>query len=283
MKSVKSTQDYFWMIIMARKYVFILAFICLSLGFIPVSHAFIQVMDVGSLPFRTINVDGAPNDWAGIPPLVVDPTDDGLDPYEEIVAVYAANDESFLYFLMEFKEVEVTPAFSNYTQNENGYTVCRFFIDIVPGEGSSENRDADFRIVFKTLISFDTQVPVDVAVLEYYEDPSWLPADCIEVQGDSMSRFVEVAVPWDCIGGQNCFNCYFTASAAANTDYAPDADAEYKLIGCCPGESPSVGGRLIPSNNFYEAGRWITLPIITIIIIIGYTTYQKRMQIFIKK
>ncbi len=268
---------------MKRKYVFLFTFISLSLALIPdISHATIQIMDVGELPFRTINVDGSPNDWAGIPPLVVDPTDDGLNPYEEIVAVYAANDENFLYFLMEFKEIEVTPAISNDTQNENGYTVCRFFIDIVPG-GDSSTRGADFRIGFKTHVSFDTQIPIDVAVLEYYEPTSWLLSDCTEVQGESMERFVEVAVAWDCIGEQNCFNCYFTASADANTDYAPDPDAEYKLIGCCPGESPYVGGRLIPSNNVYEAGRWITFPIITIIIIIGYTTYHKRTRIFTKK
>lgn len=264
---------------MKREYVFLLVFISLSLALVPaISHATIQIMDVGALPFRTINVDGDPNDWVGVSPLVVDPTDDGLDPYEEIVAVYAANDESFLYFLMEFKEVEVTPvALLNYTQNDIGATVCRFFIDIVPG-GDSSSRGADFRIGYKTHVSLDTQIPVDVAVLEYYEPTSWLLSDCTGVQGESMGRFVEVAVAWDCIGGQSCFNCFFTASAVANTDYAPDADAEYRLIGCCPGESPPVGGRLLPLNNVYEVVRWITIPVMTLIIITVYSTYFKRKQ-----
>lgn len=259
-----------------RKPVFLLAFMCISLFFGPtVSRATIQVMHVGSLPFRTINVDGDPSDWAGIPTLVFDGGGDS-PPEEDIVAVYGANDDDFLYFLMEFNEVEIS---ASVPVNDNDYTVCRFFIDIIPG-GSSSSRDADFRIGFKThILSVDTQIPLDVAVLEYYVPSSWLLSDCSDVHGESMGRFVEVAVAWDCIGGRKCFNSYFTASAQVNTDYAPDEGAEHLLIGCCPGEPPAVGGRLLPLNNVYELLRWITIPIILLSITTIYKTYLKKTSV----
>jgi hypothetical protein len=238
-------KNYSIMIGMKKKHMFLLAFLSMSLLSVPmVLLATTPIMHIGPLPFRTINVDGDPSDWAGITPLVVDDAGDS-PPEEDIIAVYGANDENFLYFLMEFSEVGVSAAVPT---NENGYTVCRFFIDIIPGGAPSSN-DADFRIGFKThILSIDTQIPADVAVLEYYVPTSWLTSDCAEVQGESMGRFVEVAVAWDCIGEQNCFNCFFTASAQINTDWAPDEDADYVMIGCCPGMPGPVGGEVISSN-----------------------------------
>jgi hypothetical protein len=52
-----------------------------------------------AIPTRTITVDGDGSDWAGLSPAVTDPTGDSTstDPGADIVAVYLAHDDAFLY------------------------------------------------------------------------------------------------------------------------------------------------------------------------------------------
>jgi hypothetical protein len=204
-----------------------------------------DVLDVGALVYRGINVDGNPADWDSIPPLAVDPADDGMNDLEEIVAVYGVNNDGFLFFLMEFNEVGVSAS----VQIDSN-TTCRFYIDIKPG-GDPDQKYADYCLIYKTsLVSFSqTPIPADQAVMEYWTGSFWNHSECTELQGASTDFFVEVAVPWDSIGGLNCLNSHFSASAMEpQTDFVPDLDAQYSL-GCCPGEPyVPVGGEILSSK-----------------------------------
>ena len=116
---------------MKRKSMFFLTFLSLTLLLTSMVYApnGVHLIFKGPLPFRTINVDGDPGDWVGILPLIMDPKGDADFDIEDIKAVYGANDNDFLYFLMEFYEVGITA-------NEilDGITTSMFYIDIIPGD-----------------------------------------------------------------------------------------------------------------------------------------------------
>jgi hypothetical protein len=74
--------------------------------------------------------------------------------------------------------------------------------------------------------------------------------------GNMTQRFIEVGIPWNCIGGPDCFNCFFKAhfeyieNEINASDYAPDQDAQYVMVGCCPTipEREPIGGEITSSN-----------------------------------
>lgn len=57
-----------------------------------------------SAPWTTINIDGEPNDWAGIDPVLQDPQDDDPSPYTgcDIRDVYIAVDSDYIYLMCDF-------------------------------------------------------------------------------------------------------------------------------------------------------------------------------------
>ena len=55
---------------------------------------------------KTIVVDGDKSDWDGISPKIIDPQGDVLS-YEDLISVKVTNDETFVYFLLEY----VNPVF----------------------------------------------------------------------------------------------------------------------------------------------------------------------------
>ena len=196
----------------------------------------------GSLRYRTINVDGDPGDWAGIPPLVTDPPYDRNNDLEDIKAVYAANDEENLYFLMEiyylnYASIDVVPPIS-----EGEYS---FYLDILPG--GDPDTGADFKILHRVEESLNPGI-FKVTYLDYYDGVCWImEPSCGGVNGNSTTYFIEVSVPWACIGGLACFNCYFSAHHTPpvnDSDYAPDQGEGPVLLGCCPGYLP-VGGEIM--------------------------------------
>ncbi len=257
---------------MRRKYAHLITLTCLFLLIIPMVYAPSQpvVMDVGSLVYRDIIVDGSPEDWNGIAPLSEDPPNDGNNDFEEIIAVYGANNDEFLFFLMEFKEVGITASVKT-DQN----TTCRFYIDILPGGDPSENF-ADYYIYYKTdMVTFSGVYPPDQAILFYWTGSFWSPGECTMVHGASADVFVEVAVAWECIGGINCFNSHFSASAiGSQTDFVPDHDALHDVLGCCPGERyVPVGGEINPGNAYILQAS--SLLILTIVVLTGFV-YSKR-------
>jgi hypothetical protein len=152
-----------------------------------------------------------------------------------------------------------------------------FYIDIIPG-GDPSNKYADFRIVYETYIVLGAFVfPIDEAVLQYWNGIDWDDSICTDVHGDSMGSFVEVAVAWDCIGGQNCFNCFFSASTSLSpTDWAPDLDAQYIMIGCCPGRPPEpVGGEIIPRKILSAATPVVSIAI-SVFLAVGVIAFSKK-------
>jgi hypothetical protein len=199
----------------------------------------------GSLRYRTINVDGDPGDWAGIQPIVTDDPFDGNNDREDIKAVYAANDGENLYFLMEIHHLN----FASSDVDETSEGEYSFFIDIIPDSGHMDS-GADYKIVHSI-----TETPnpgqTQLTQLFSYMGSSWeLVASCVGVQGNSSMYFIEVGVPWECIGGPACFNCYFSAHYEPpdnDSDYAPDRSDGVVLLGCCPGYLP-VGGVIMPST-----------------------------------
>ena len=99
---------------MKTRHKLMITFLSLSLIFTPMVYAFLPpptIEPFGSLPFRTINVDGDPDDWAGLPPLVLDPPGDAspISFYEDIMAVYGANDDDNLFFLMMLYDTQASP------------------------------------------------------------------------------------------------------------------------------------------------------------------------------
>lgn len=196
----------------------------------------------GSLRYRTINVDGDPGDWTGIPPIITDPPFDGNNELEDIKAVYSANDEENLYFLMELHylnagSIDAEPI------SEGEYS---FYIDIIPG--GDPDTGADFQILHRIEENFNPGV-YKATYLRYYDGVCWIiETSCSGVQGNSTTYFIEVSVPWACIEGQACFNCYFSAHYTPPTndsDYAPNKGEGPVLLGCCPGYLP-VGGEIMP-------------------------------------
>jgi hypothetical protein len=244
-----------------------------------VSPILVYAPNPGGLPYRTINVDGDPGDWGGVPPLVTDQEQDtGVDySQEDIKAVYGANDEVNLYFLME-----LWPEVETLVFDEGGFmSEYRFYLDILPG-GDPLNNSADFYIELwesgggVRLSSVFYSMEVD---LHYWDGSGWYTAcECVDVQGDRSELFIEVSVPWECIGGSNCFNCFFYAhheevSEVNASDYAPDQDAPVVVIGCCPYEPP-VGGELIASKILQQAAVFIAF-----LIFMGASFYADQRRI----
>lgn len=197
----------------------------------------------GGLPYRMINVDGDPSDWGGIQPIATDPPTDANNPREEVIAIYAANDEENLYFLMELLYVEAASA--DVVESYGG-EYC-FFIDIIPGEGNPDS-GADYKIVHSIT---GTPNPGESQLTELF---SWsgscwiIECGCTGVRGNSSMYIIEVGVPWSCIEGPDCFNSYFYAHFEPPenlSDYVPDPGEGYVLLGCCPGYPP-VGGEIMP-------------------------------------
>jgi hypothetical protein len=251
---------------MKRKFMFLSSFLCLFVLVLPMVSAPVTppVMDFGPLPFRSINVDGDPGDWGGIPPLILDPPmseEPGVDyVLEDIAAVYGANDENFLYFLMELHPLNGTiwigPCYGEY----------RFYIDIRDG-GDSNNNSADFFVSFyfqyygfqlqSSEVRGDLNGYFEGVELHEWNGFNWVyRGDCLGVMGNRTQIFIEVGVPWNCIGGPECFNCFFKAhfeyieNQVNASDYAPNQDGQYVMVGCCPTipEREPVGGEITSSN-----------------------------------
>jgi hypothetical protein len=218
------------------------------------------------LPYRSIVVDGDPGDWGGIPALVVDVEQDSGVQYdqEDIKAVYGANDDENVYFLMELWSW-VVPYY-----NVGGFmSEYRFYLDIIPG-GDPSNNSADYYIEFWEQEGEVGQRSNGYSLgveLHYWDGSGWYTAcECEGVQGDRTESFIEVSVPWECIGGSSCFNCFFYAHYEEDivvnaSDYAPDQDAPVVVIGCCPWEPP-VGGELIALNYLQPAAVLIAVLIL---------------------
>ncbi len=201
------------------------------------------ILYFGSLTYRTINVDGNPADWTGITPLVLDSVDEPTaTESEDIIAVYGANDDEYLYFWMELDGLSVSSADSFLS------TEYLFYLDIIQG-GDPNNGNADYAIRY---------VNGETTLLKY---SAWGQVDCPGVKGAMDGTCIEVAVPWDCIGGEQCFNCLFKAYEIG-TDWAPDNELGFILLGCCPGVPEPIGGMTLPSNSFVT-------PIIPVIIAVS--------------
>jgi hypothetical protein len=212
-----------------RKKIFLIISLLSTMLLIPVVNA--DVEPFGDLPYRVIDVDGGIGDWSGIPPLVLDSIDElGVAPSEDIKEVYGANDDDNLYFLMILDSVEVTA-------NPYTTTFYYFYIDNIPAAGDPGEGYADYVIKY-----YDG----DTSLCKY---SAWGQVECPGVQGVMDGYFIEVSVPWECLGGKECFNCFFKAEESPGTDYAPDEDLGVILLGCCPGEEPEpVGGEILPLN-----------------------------------
>lgn len=72
--------------------------------------------------FATINVDGDPSEWAGIPVLISDPVGDR--PGADIVNIKVANDGDFVYFLKEFSAPRSTFTYLLLNTDLNKNTGC---------------------------------------------------------------------------------------------------------------------------------------------------------------
>jgi hypothetical protein len=240
---------------MKNKYV-LLSLLYLSLLLVPIVYAASPpvVKDTRLLPFRTINVDGDPSDWVGILPLVVDNATDANFDSEEIIAVYGAYDDDNLYFWMELKEVGGASA------NFFSTTTYSFYLDTVPG-GDFDN--ADFKVTYYN------------GVTTLYKFSDWPEIPCPGLNGAMIGTNIEIALPWDCISGKKCFNCYFKASSLQSpTDYAPDMELGYVLIGCCPEEPTPVGGEILPTNILVL---WLISVIATLSMGIIFATRKKTL------
>jgi hypothetical protein len=252
---------------------------CLAvMWLLSVSQVLVYGFSPGGLQYRSINVDGDPGDWGGVPPLVVDGEGDAGVVYseEDIKAVYGVNDDENLYFLMELWP-DVEPYYLNGGVWESVY---RFYIDILPG-GDPLNNSADFYVEFWESGSVQISIngySVDVD-LHYWDGSGWYTAcECEEVQGERSELFIEVSVPWDCIGGSDCFNCFFYAHHEEDvrpsaSDYAPDKEDPVVVIGCCPWEPP-VGGELIPSRTL----RALYVSSLAALILVGIAGIQPRTR-----
>ncbi len=124
-----------------------------------------------------------------------------------------------------------------------------FFIDIIPDVGHPDS-GADYKIVHSIMETPDPGVS-KLTELFFYNGSNWvLESGCTGVRGNSTIYLIEVGLPWECIGGPACFNCYFSAHFEPppnQSDYAPDPSEGRVLLGCCPGYLP-VGGILIPQS-----------------------------------
>jgi hypothetical protein len=213
-----------------NKNVFLIISLLSTMLLIPVVNA--DVVPFGELPYRSITVDGNIGDWDGIAPLVQDSVDEpGASPSEDIKEVYGANDDDNLYFLMILDSVEVTA-------NPYTTTYYYFYIDNIPEAGDPTEGNADYAIKYYNGVT---------SLCKY---SAWGQVECLGVQGVMNGYYIEVCVPWECLGGKDCFNCFFKAEGdVPGTDYAPDEDLGIILLGCCPGEEPEpVGGEIIPLN-----------------------------------
>lgn len=259
---------------MKNKYILLsVAVLCLFLLFVPMVYSSVSISPRRQLTFRTINVDGDPGEWDSIPPLVVDPKDDNGVDYEEedIKAVFAANDEEFLYFLMELHEWDDV---LRSTVNEGGHAEYRFYIDIIPSLGDPANNSADFYIEHWEGMVRVEQPMEDTEIFFWSDTGFWDKLISCGVQGEMMGRFIEVAVPWDCLECQECFNCFFKAHYEGEihvnySDFAPDQDAKYVMIGCCPGQPEPVGGEILPINILTMTLQWIAVCLAELALTLG--------------
>jgi hypothetical protein len=212
------------------------------------------IQNFGSLTHRTIKVDGNPVDWVGIPPLVSDNIDEpGVTESEDIKAVYGANDDDNLYFLMELDGL-------SFSADSTSTTQYIFYLDILPG-GDPNNGNADYAIKY------------DNGVTTLCKYSFWGQVDCPGVKGAMDGTTIEVSLPWACIGGEQCFNCLFKADEIG-TDWAPDNEPGFILLGCCPGEPKPIGGNILPPSILVTT----IIPVIVAISTIVLLTTRKKIH-----
>lgn len=213
------------------------------------------VQNIGFLTYRTINVDGNPVDWVGIPPLVSDNIDEPTaTESEDIRAVYGANDDENLYFLMELDGITFS------TLDSTSTTQYIFYLDTIPG-GDPNNGNADYAIKYENGIT---------TLCKY---SFWGQVACPGVKGAMDGTSLEVSLPWACIGGEQCFNCLFKADESG-TDWAPDNEPGFILLGCCPGEPKPIGGKILPPNVLVTS----LIPVIITISTVTLLANKKRTQ-----
>lgn len=247
--------------------------------------------------FRTITVDGQTGDWSGIQPLVTDPDD---SPYggevtsssEDILAVYTANDNDNLYFWMKLAgPVPESGGMTSQNLIDGAIAVYAFFLDVDPGAGDTAFGGADyvieyavygvFNVVFGEVI-FQPFGPYVNTILGWYNGNHWVLVDCEDVQGNAIGTNVEVSVPWDCIGGKNCVNCFFVAEyylGEPATDWAPDRDGEEPVIvRYCPCEE-AVGGELLPFDMAKTIVPYVVFGV-TIVALLASLNNRKPRKIY---
>ena len=263
---------------MKNKHIFLLAVLCLSAIFVPVVHSpMVPILEYGPLEYRDIKVDGSPEDWQSITHIVEDEkNDDGVDYQEEdIKAVSAANNDHSLFFLMELYEAEVSTV-----SVDGGVAEYRFYIDVYPDSGDPENNGADYYIEYREGGNNLDSVTEGTSFFSWRQG-QWHVMISSGVQGAKMGSFIEVSVPLVVITDTSCFNCFFKAHyemefPVDESDFAPDQDAQYVMIGCCRGSLKPVGGEILPNSVLTSTLTWIAMGLAALAIPLGIKS-KKRM------
>lgn len=89
-----------------------LLLVCLTLLIVP------QTSYAGS-----INVDGDPSDWDGIPDLITDPAGDSGD-YPDVISIKVVHDADFVYLLAEFASPPSSSTYFHLDTDRNPETGC---------------------------------------------------------------------------------------------------------------------------------------------------------------
>lgn len=239
--------------------------------------------------YRTINVDGEVGDWEGVPVLVTDPQEGApplSHPAEDIKAVFAANDMENLYFWMEIYP-EVLPV-SVELNGDYFYVYYRFYLDTIPGQGDSFYGGADYYIEHRKQVSGVFLRNIEENVLLWEWDPShghWVHKECPGLRGASSEYDIEVSVPWDCIGGRQCFEALFYTTSDINaSDWAPDRENGTPVtVGFCPSEPMEpVGGALLASGISAQllAAMTIGVAVVTALITVKSFSRSKTRPFF---
>lgn len=112
----------------------------------------LSTITVSSAIPKTIVVDGDKSDWNGISPKIIDPQGD-VSSYEDLISVKVTNDETFVYFLLEY----LNPVFK--FGNRTGNYFINLDTDSDPNTGCSTlNPDkvgAEYGITFSQNIGKD--------------------------------------------------------------------------------------------------------------------------------
>lgn len=281
--NIKSTLNTYEVFNMKSKQVFLLVILCIFTVFIPVVYSsVVPVLEYGSLKYRNIRVDGDPSDWHSIMHLVEDrKNDEGVDyPEEDIKAVFAANNDYSLFFLMELHEWDDGMTLLNFDGELAEY---RFYMDVYPDTGDPENYGADYYIEHRIGEDIIIEMVTEETSLYSWTEGRWNRMVDDGLQGAMMENYIEVGVPWVVITDTRWFNCFFKAHyemepPVNESDFAPDKDAQYVMIKCHRGEllPKPVGGEILPNSVLTSTLLYIVIILATLVIPLGIQS-KKRM------